>query len=301
MSEDLFADLPSGIRICYRLDGPADGRAVLLVAGLALDLTSWSPALIAALVEAGYRVVTFDNRDSGLSTHVGTPPPSILRQALARPREDSYDLADMANDAIALLDVIGIETVDVVGMSMGGMIAQIIASLWPERVRSLTSIISTTGERGVGQPAFSTMVRMAKRAPRNLEEYKRRHLEAVYTLGSPAFEVDPEAEFARASAVWERGGGRAASAGTARQVAAIQRSGDRTEQVKRITAPTLVIHGEHDVMVHPSGGRATVDAIPGAKLVTIPDMRHGIPDALIPQLAPLILNHLAAVGASRKN
>lgn len=299
MSEDRFAQLPNGIRLCYRIDGPESGRAVLLVAGLALDLTSWSPALVAALADAGYRVITFDNRDSGRSTHVATPPPSILRQALARPRAENYDLADMANDAVALLDELGIETVDLVGMSMGGMIAQIIASLWPERVRSLVSIISTTGERGVGQPAFRTMVRMAKRAPRTLEEYQRRHLEAVHTLGSPAFEVDPDAEFARASAVWERGGGRAASAGTARQVAAIQRSGDRTEQVKRITAPTLVIHGEHDVMVHPSGGRATVDAIPGARLVTLPDMRHGIPDGLIPQLAPLILEHLNAVQANR--
>jgi pimeloyl-ACP methyl ester carboxylesterase len=291
---DQFCELPNGIRLCYRITGPADGRPVLLVAGLALDLTSWSPALLDALTGAGFRVVVFDNRDSGRSTHAETPPPSVLRQAAARPRPDAYDLTDLANDAVGLLDAVGIDEFDLVGMSMGGMIAQTIAAICPARVRSLTSIISTTGERGVGRPALSTMVRMARRAPRTEDEYVQRHLGAVRYLGSPAFQIDEEAEERKARAVWERGGGNAASAGTARQVAALQKSGDRTAQVRTITAPTLVIHGEHDVMVHPSGGKATADAIPGARLITIPDLRHDIPDGVIPQLAPLILEHLKA-------
>ena len=297
--EDLFCELPSGIRLCYRTDGPAVGRPVLLIAGLALDLTSWSSELIKVLSDAGFRVLRVDNRDSGRSTHIATPAPSTLRQALARPRPEDYDLADMADDMIGLLDFLGIERVDLIGMSMGGMIAQTIAAQYPDRVRSLTSIISTTGERGIGQPARSTLVRMAKPSARNAERYVKRHLSATRTLGSPAFPIDVESETRRARAVWARGGGRAASAGSARQVAAIQKSGDRTEQVRRITAPTLVIHGERDVMVHPSGGRATADAIPGARLVTIPDMRHGIPDGVIPQLAPLILAHLASVDSVR--
>ncbi|HEX4443784.1 MAG TPA: alpha/beta fold hydrolase [Galbitalea sp.] len=300
MSEDdLFLELPSGIRLCYRTDGAADGRPVLLIAGLALDLTSWSGVLVGALVDAGLRVLRVDNRDAGRSTHVATPPPSTLRQAVARPRREDYDLADMASDMIGLLDQLGIDRVDLIGMSMGGMIAQTVAARYPARVRSLTSIISTTGERGIGQPARSTLVRMARPSARNVDSYIKRHLSALRTLGSPAFPIDAASESKRAREVWARGGGRAASAGSARQVAAIQKSGDRTEQVGQITAPTLVIHGERDVMVHPSGGRATVEAIPGARLVTIPDMRHGIPDGVVPQLAPLILEHLASVGSVR--
>jgi pimeloyl-ACP methyl ester carboxylesterase len=292
--DDLFCELPSGIRLCYRSDGRTGGRPVLLVAGLALDLTSWSPQLVGALVDAGFRVLRVDNRDAGLSTHVATPPPSILRQALARPRREDYDLSDLADDLIGLLDALEIERVDVIGMSMGGMVAQTLAARFPDRVRSLTSIISTTGERGVGQPARSTMLRMARPPARDVDGYVRRHLSAVRTLGSPAFPIDVESETRRAREVWERGGGAAASAGSARQIAAIQKSGDRTAEVRRITAPTLVIHGEHDVMVHPSGGRATADAIPGARLVTLPDLRHGLPDGVVPQLAPLLLEHLAS-------
>jgi pimeloyl-ACP methyl ester carboxylesterase len=301
---DQFCELPSGIRLCYRTDGPAAGRPVVLLAGLALDLTSWSDLLVSALADAGFRVIRVDNRDSGRSTHVGTPPPSTLRQALATvfphiAKPWDYDLGDMADDTIGLLDGLGIDRVDLIGMSMGGMIAQTVAAKVPDRVRSLTSIISTTGDRRVGQPARLTLIRMAKPAARTPAAYGKRHLAALRQLGSSVYSFDPEREKARALEVWERGGGLAASAGAARQIAAIQKSGDRTRQLQRITAPTLVIHGDRDVMVHPSGGRATADAIPGARLVTIPHMRHHLPDGVVPQLAPPILDHLATAARVR--
>jgi pimeloyl-ACP methyl ester carboxylesterase len=291
---DQFCELPSGIRLCYRTDGPANGRPVLLLAGLALDLTSWSAALVGALADAGLRVIRLDNRDSGRSTHIAAPPPSTLRQALAITRPRDYDLGDMADDVAGLLDELGIDRVDLIGMSMGGMIAQTVAAKVPDRVRSLTSIISTTGDRRVGQPARATLIRMAKPAARTAAAYARRTLAALRRLGSPVYSFDPDVETERALEVWERGGGLAASAGAARQIAAIQKSGDRTPQLRQITAPTLVIHGDRDVMVHPSGGRATADAIRGARMVTITDLRHHLPDAVVPLLAPLILDHLAS-------
>lgn len=298
---DLFCELPSGIRLCYRTDGRPDGRPMLLLAGLALDLTSWQGSLVSALVDAGFFVIRLDNRDSGRSTHVPTPPPNTLRQALGITTSRDYDLGDLADDAIGLLDHLDIDEVDLVGMSMGGMIAQIIAATSPDRVRSLTSIISTTGARRVGQPAKSTLLSMAKPAARTPAASARRHLAALDRLGSPVFGWDPTIESQWALDVWERGGGPAAGAGTARQVAAIQKSGDRTKQVRSIIAPTLVIHGDRDPMVHPSGGRATADAIPGARLVTVADMRHHIPASLVPRIAGLIVEHAKSAQSQTRN
>ena len=152
-STDQFCELPGGIRICYRVDGPEGGRPLLLIAGLALDLTCWPPTLVSALADRGYRVIRFDNRDAGRSTHLTTPPPSTLRQALAITRPADYDLTDMANDTLGLLDALAIDRADFVGMSMGGMIAQVVAAIAPDRVRTLTSIFSTTGAPGVGRQA----------------------------------------------------------------------------------------------------------------------------------------------------
>lgn len=294
MSEtDKFCELPSGIRICYRVDGPADGRPLLLIAGLALDLTCWPTALVSGLADAGFRVIRFDNRDAGRSTHLSTPPPSKLRQAFAITRSSDYDLGDMATDTVALLDALGIDRVDLVGMSMGGMIAQVVAARFPDRVRSLTSIFSTTGARGVGAQSRATLLSMAKPASRTSAVSARRHVASLRRWGSPVFGFDTETELAWALNGWERGGGREASRGAARQVAALQKSGDRTAQVRTITAPTLVIHGDSDPMIHPSGGAATAAAIPGSRLVTIEGMRHHLAAGVAPRLAQLITEHAA--------
>ncbi|MFE1322062.1 alpha/beta fold hydrolase [Kitasatospora phosalacinea] len=148
--DDLFLERPDGPRIAYRVHGPADGEPLLLVAGLGLDLTSWPTALVDGFADRGFRVVRFDNRDAGCSGRIAAPPPGRVRQLLARPHPDAYTLADMAADALALLDALGVERAHLVGMSTGGMIAQTLAARHPERVATLTSVFSTTGAPGMG-------------------------------------------------------------------------------------------------------------------------------------------------------
>ena len=287
VTEDRFVDLPAGPRLCHRADGPDDGTPLLLVAGLGLDLTSWPQRMVDGFVERGFRVVRFDNRDAGRSSRIGHPPPGRLRQLLARPRPDAYDLADMAADTVGLLDALGIERVHLLGMSMGGMIAQTVAARHPARVLSLTSIFSTTGHRRVGQPARSTLLRLAKAPARTVEESVERHLAMLGHIGSSVFPPDEEYERAWAAAVWERSGGPRSGAAVARQIGAIQASGDRTPELARITAPTLVVHGDSDRMVHPTGGRATAAAIPGARHVELPGMAHHLAPGVVDRLVEL--------------
>jgi len=280
-------DLPAGPRICYRVDGPDDGTPLLLIAGLGLDLTSWPQRMVDGFVERGFRVVRLDNRDAGRSSRIGNPPPGRLRQLLARPRPDAYDLADMAADTVGLLDALGIERVHLFGMSMGGMIAQTVAARHPARVLSLTSIFSTTGHRRVGQPARSTLLRLAKSPARTVEESVERHLAMLGHIGSSVFPPDEEYERAWATAVWDRSGGPGAGAAVARQIGAIQAAGDRTAELARITAPTLVVHGDRDLMVHPTGGRATADAIAGARHVEVAGMGHHLAPGVVDRLVEL--------------
>ena len=294
---DRFVDLPAGPRICYRIDGPDDGTPLLLVAGLGLDLTSWPQRMVDGFVERGFRVVRLDNRDAGRSSRIDVPPPGRLRQLLARPRPDAYDLADMAADTVGLLDALGIERVHLVGMSMGGMIAQTVAARHPARVLSLTSIFSTTGHRRVGQPARSTLLRLARNPARTVEESVERHLAMLAHIGSAAFPPDEEVERAWATAVWHRGGDSGAGAPVARQIGAIQASGDRTAELARITAPTLVVHGDRDLMVHPTGGRATADAVPGARHVEIAGMGHHLAPGVVDRLVELTAELARSAGA----
>ncbi len=290
--EDRFADLPGGIRLCYRAYGPADGKAILLIAGLGLQLTSWPRQLIAALAAAGYRVIAPDNRDAGRSSSIRTPPPGRLQLLLARPPAENYSVEDMAEDMSQLLSALGAGAAHVVGMSMGGMIGQSLAARHPEQVLSLVSIFSTTGDRRIGQPALSTLWRLGKPAPRTRAEAVERFAAMMRHIGDPAV-PGIEAEWSEyASTAWERAGNRANAAGVARQIAAIQKSGDRTAQLRRIQARTLVVHGDRDLMVSPSGGKASAEAIPGARLVTLPGLRHQLDDHRAPELAALILSHI---------
>ena len=284
---DRFVDLPAGPRICHRVDGPDDGTPLLLVAGLGLDLTSWPQRMVDGFVERGFRVVRLDNRDAGRSLRIDAPPPGRLRQLLARPRPDAYDLADMAADTVGLLDALDIERVHLVGMSMGGMIAQTVAARHPARVLTLTSIFSTTGHRRVGQPARSTLLRLARGPARTVEESVGRHLAMLAHIGSTTFPPDEDHERAWATAVWDRCGGARSGAPVARQIGAIQASGDRTAELARIAAPTLVVHGDRDLMVHPTGGRATADAIPGARHVEVAGMGHHLAPGVVDRLVEL--------------
>jgi pimeloyl-ACP methyl ester carboxylesterase len=286
-AEDRFVDLPAGPRLCYRVEGPADGEPLLLLAGLGLDLTSWPQRMVDGFVARGFRVVRHDNRDAGRSSRIDTPRPGRLRQLLGRPRPDAYDLADMAADTVGLLDALGIGRVHLVGMSLGGMIAQVVAARHPARVASLTSIFSTTGQRGLGQPERSTIRRLAQAPARTVEESVQRHLAMMTHIGGPDFPLDEELERAWCTGLWERCDGRLARAGVPRQISAIHASGDRTAELGRIAAPTLVVHGDVDRMVHPSGGRATAAAIPGARYVEVPGMGHHITPGVVDRLVDL--------------
>ncbi|MEV4517755.1 alpha/beta fold hydrolase [Dactylosporangium sp. NPDC049525] len=295
MTDDQFVQLPDGRpRICYRVDGPPDGAPLLLVAGLGLDLISWPQRMLDGFTGHGLRVIRLDNRDAGRSTRVEAKPPSMLRQLFARPVPGAYDLADMADDAHGLLEHLGVGRAHLVGMSMGGMIAQTLAARHPDRVATLTSIFSTTGDRRVGQPARSTMLRMAKPPSRTAEESVARHLALLRHIGSTDFPPDEAFEREWAAQLWDRGVGARAGAGVARQIGAIQASGDRTAQLRTITAPTLVIHGDVDRMVHPSGGRATAAAIPGARHVEITGMRHHLAPGVQDRIVTLTAEHIVA-------
>lgn len=291
-SRDRFATLASGIRVCFRDTGDRSDPALMLIGGLGEDLTFWGDSLVNSLVQRGFRVISFDNRDVGRSSFIDTPPPSLWRQALARPRRDGYTLADMADDAIGLLDHLGIARVHLVGRSMGGMIAQSIASAVPARVLSLTSIYSTTGSTKVGQPAKSTMRLLMSPSARNREEAIRAHLRITRHIAGRGYPIDPLAEADIAGGGWDRAAGSLADGG-ARQIQAIQRSGDRTPQLRRITAPTLVINGDRDLMVAETGGAATAEAIQGARHIVIPGMGHHLPESLVDTITEHIAAHAA--------
>lgn len=290
-STDRFCALASGIRLCFRLHGPDDGEPLLLVQGLGNQLIHWPAVLIQGLAELGFRVVVFDNRDVGRSTQVAAKPPSLLRQVLALKDPAGYTLEHMAEDALGLLDHLGMECAHVLGMSMGGMIAQCLAAAYPHRVATLTSIFSTTGHRKVGQPALSAMWLLAKSPPRDCETAVRQYQAIMAHVGSTRWPLDPQALRAEATLAWTRGGGAGAADGQSRQIGAIINSGDRTAAVRRISAPTLVVHGDDDKLVAPSGGQATADAIAGARLVTIPGLGHSLPDGAMPQLLAMVNDH----------
>ncbi|MFG3073569.1 alpha/beta fold hydrolase [Streptomyces sp. NPDC048225] len=292
---DQYATSPSGIRICFRDYGDKADPAMLLVAGLGEDLTFWTGSFVGSLVTRGFRVVAIDNRDAGQSTFVAAPPPGLWRQIAGRPRGDAYALADMARDGIGVLDHLGISRVHLVGRSMGGMIAQAIAATAPERVLSLTSLYSTTGARKVGQPALSTIRLLAAPPARTRTAAVRAHLRLTRHIAGTEHPIDDAAEAAIAARGWDRSAGDLA-AGTARQIQAIKRSGDRTAQLSKITAPTLVINGDRDPLVNPSGGAATVQAIRSAQHVVIPGMGHHIPETLVDPITSYISQHANRVG-----
>ena len=296
-SADRFVTLASGLRLCYRMDGPDDGEPVVLVSGLGLDLAAWPSDLVDGLSAAGYRVIRLDNRDAGRSGRMDTPVPSLLDQALARPTPGAYRIEDMADDVVGLLDHLKVDRAHVAGMSLGGMIAQTAAARYPDRVLTLTSLISTTGARKVGAAALSTKIRFAARPPKTRAAFIRARVEMMRHLSGRANPADPAVEAELAGGAWDRGaypdGGRA----RARQLGAINASQDRTRDLAGIRVPTLVIHGDRDPIVHPSGGMATAAAIPGSRHVTIPGMGHYFHAGAVPELVRLITGHLHTADA----
>ncbi|WP_342024868.1 alpha/beta fold hydrolase [Arthrobacter citreus] len=291
---DRFATLGTGVRMCYRVEGPDDGEPVVLISGLGMDLTSWPAAFVDGLAASGYRVILPDNRDTGRSSRMATPTPSLLDQALGRPVPGAYRVEDMAADVVALLDHLGVGRAHIVGMSLGGMIAQSVAAHYPERALTLTSMISTTGARKTGAAALSTKRRFAARPPRTRDEFIRARVGMMRHLAGRTHPADTATDTAAAAVAWERGNFPDGGSARSRQLGAINASQDRTRDLARITAPTLVIHGDRDPIVHPSGGAATAAAVPASRHVTIPGMGHYFHPTVVPELVRLVTGHLAA-------
>ena len=271
----------TGITLEYEVHG--EGDPLLLVMGLGGQLVAWPSSFIAGLVDRGFKVITFDNRDIGLSTKIDAAPPTKMQSAMVsisrRFAKSTYLLSDMAKDAVGLLDALNIERAHVVGMSMGGMIAQTMAIEHPSRVRSLTSIMSTTGNPRVGRPKTSVLLRASKLTGGSKETFADRQA-ALFKLFSGSLYDELEIrEVAQLSLERDF-----TPDGTARQMAAIMASPDRTPQLKKLNVPTLVVHGLEDGLVQPSGGYATTKAIPGARLLAFPDMGHNLPQARIPEI-----------------
>ena len=277
------------IELCYETFGdPADPTA-LLVMGLATQMIAWPDDFCRELAGRGFHVVRFDNRDIGKSTHVAARPPTLLQLLRRSKRAASYTLGDMAEDAAGLLAELDLAPAHVIGASMGGMIAQALAARRPELVLSLTSIMSTTGSRRVGQPALRLLPMLAARPAKGREAAIEQADRVFSMVGSRGLE--PDVEHIREVAARSYDRGRGDGAGRARQLAAIIASGNRTAELRRITAPTLAIHGTDDPLVRPSGGRATVRAIPGARLMTIEGMGHDLPVGAFALLVELIAEH----------
>ena len=266
-----------GVRLDTHLEGPEDGEVVLLVSGLGSQRIGWPAALPASLHAAGLRTLTVDNRDVGRSTKLddapGDGPP--------------YLLADMAADHAGVLAHLGIERAHLVGVSMGGMIAQQLAISDPRRVRSLTSIMSTTGARDAGRPTDEAMAVLTRPAPLERAAYVEHTVASARVIGSPGL-VDEAAVRERAAAAFDRG---IHPPGVLRQLQAIMASGDRTGDLARLDVPTLVLHGSADPLVTPSGGQATAAAIPGARLHVLEGMGHDLPRAFLPELVGAIVAH----------
>jgi pimeloyl-ACP methyl ester carboxylesterase len=290
-----FCDVGGGIRLCYETFGDPGDPALLLIMGLGTQMVAWHEDFCAQLVGEGFHVIRYDNRDIGRSTHLKGAPTPTLAQLLMRRPPAAYRLEDMANDAVGLLDHLGIAAAHVVGASMGGMIAQTLAATRPARVLSLASIMSTTGSRRVGQPVYRVLPIFLKRAPSDREAFIEHTVTLFETIGSKGIERDDDELREVAGLMFDRG---LDPGGTARQLAAIIASGNRTQALHRITAPTVVIHGTADRLVRPSGGRATARAIAGAKLVKVEGMGHDLPRAAWDQVVAAIVENARRAGFS---
>jgi pimeloyl-ACP methyl ester carboxylesterase len=290
----------NGIDICYEIFGSANAEPMLLIMGLGAQMVLWDDAFCEQLAARGFRVIRFDNRDIGQSSKLTggkrLTPLELLKLRLFRiPVAAPYKLRDMADDTIALMDVLGIKSAHLVGASMGGMIAQEVAISFPERLRSLTSIMSTTGNPRVPPPTRAAAAMLMLPPPKTKAEYIARFEQTWKMLRVGRFPEDEALDRSRAERCFERG---LNPAGVGRQLRAILASGSRKERLRSVKAPTLVIHGTVDPLVHSAGGKDTAASIPGAKLLMIKGMGHALPIPMWPQIIDAIDKH--AHGASAK-
>ena len=285
----------NGIDLCYDASGDPGDPTILLVMGLATQSIAWPDAFVARLVAAGFHVVRYDNRDVGLSTHLTGAPAlnplwALLAKRLRLPFPLAYTLTDMAADGIALLDALGIARAHVVGASMGGMIAQLMAARWPDRVASLTSIMSTSGAPGLPGPAPAIRRRMLARRPAHptRDEAVAAGAEMLTLISFPDPARPPSAFAAMAGAAYDRAYD---PAGARRQLLAIIADGSRAERLAAIQAPTLLIHGADDRLVPKAGSEDLARRIPHARLEIVPGMAHDLPPSRLDHVADLVALH----------
>ncbi len=286
----------NGIDLVYDTFGDRSDPPLLLIMGLASQMIAWDDEFCAMLAARGYWVVRFDNRDIGLSTKLSQAGVPDIAALLARSMRGesvtaSYTLRDMADDTVGLLDALGIDSAHVVGASMGGAIAQLVAVHHPRRVRTLTSIMSTSGAPGLPPPTPEAMAVLLTPTPTERDAYIERYIRTWKVLrGGPSFPLDEACDTERASQLHARG---LSPAGVARQLAAIIASGSRREQLASLHVPTLVIHGDIDPLVPLACGKDVASAVPGAKLQIIEGMGHALPISLWPRIVDAIAAHAA--------
>lgn len=288
----------NGIQIAYETHGDPSAPTVLMIMGLGGQLTMWPDELVTDLVAGGYRVITFDNRDIGLShQHTGEKPPAILRQILLRrlgiKLKTPYALHDMAHDTIGLLDALKLDRVHLVGISMGGMIAQHVSAMVPDRVSSLTAIMTTTGNPKLPRPSGNVMKAMVRRGPPPTTRDAIIDLSVATfgVIGTPGEDHNTNGMRDRITRSYDRNYN---PAGVARQMSAIVSAGDFRKHTRSIKAPTLVVHGSADPLVPIEGGRDIAKLVHGARLEVIEGMGHDVPPRFLPSITRHMLDHFAA-------
>ena len=284
----------NGVTIEYEIRG--EGEPILFIMGLGGQMIDWPDEFVDMFVDEGYQIIRFDNRDVGLSTKESWTPPSQARSAMAMFTRRAlkgvgYTVPDMADDAASLLDALGIESAHVVGVSMGGMIAQELTINHPTKVRSLCSVMSHTGDRKNGGIAFSVLSKIRHFEPGNRETAVDQAVEAFTLISGDAFDADEYRLRVERSVARDY-----SPAGALRQSAAISGSPDRTGRLLQLDVPTLVVHGLQDPLVKPSGGVATAKAVPGARLLMFPDMGHDLPRSRWIEMRDAMLANFRRVG-----
>jgi pimeloyl-ACP methyl ester carboxylesterase len=286
----------NGLTIEYETVGEPDRPALLLVMGLGGQLVYWPEEFCSALAEQGFFVIRYDNRDVGLSSKIeDAPPPDLAAAYQGDTSSAAYTLKDMAADAVGLLDALDLDRAHVMGMSMGGMIAQHLAMHYPSRVLSLCSVMSTpNSSMGADPPASEAGAMLLRPPPRSREEAVEGALVVWKAIGSPGFPFDEARVRERAALAYDRC---FYPKGFARQLVGILASGEWSDALADVDVPTLVIHGEADPLIRPSWGRATAQAIPGAELLLIPGMGHDLPEGAWPTIIDAVVSNAAKATA----
>jgi pimeloyl-ACP methyl ester carboxylesterase len=278
----------NGIELAYQELGEPDGEPMVMVMGLGTQMIHWPKGFCELLVERGFRLILFDNRDIGHSTWIDAPVPRRTAMLLGLRRGLVYTLDDMADDLGALIEYLEIAPAHVVGVSQGGMIAQVLGYRRPELVRSLGLIMTGSGKRVASVPRLRALGTLMRELPDDREAHVKAMVRVFRVIGSPDYPEDEEWLREAIAAGYDRGNNRA---GSARQLHAITASGDRTRGLRSVKAPTVVIHGSRDPLVRPAAGRALARAIPGARLEMIEGMGHDLPPALWERIADLLADN----------